>query len=179
MKLSNEPPPYESTSNSTHSIEIPPLPLCISLKRVYVDFLSYMFKSTKAFFENNTLNGSRIWSRLEDHIVVALATPNGWDLIQQGFLREAAMEAGLVTQDNAEGRLEFITEGEAAVHYALAYQKHDWLELGSQFIVVDAGGSTVDSTLYECKAVQPHVILREMCASDCIQVCTSLRLDHP
>lgn len=89
--------------------------------------------------------------------MVILATPNGWDVAQQGFLREAAMEAGLVTQANAEERVEFVTEGEAAVHYVLAYQKHDWLEAGPQFIVVDAGGSTVDSTLYECKAVKPHV----------------------
>ena len=111
---------------------------------------------------------------MEDHIVVTLATPNGWDVTQQGFLREVAVEAGLVTPANAEERLEFVTEGEAAVHYILAYQKHDWLEPGSQFIVADAGGSTVDSTLYDCKAVEPRVILHEMCASECIQVCISL-----
>jgi hypothetical protein len=174
MKLSKEPPPYGSVSNSAPNIEIPPLPSYVTLKRVYVDFLGYMFKSTKIFFENNTLNGSRIWSRLEDRIVVILATPNGWDITQQGFLREAAMQAGLVTQANAKAQLEFVTEGEAAVHYVLAYQKHDWLESGPLFIVADAGGSTVDSTLYECKAVKPQLILREMCASECIQVCTSL-----
>jgi hypothetical protein len=111
---------------------------------------------------------------LEDRIVVILTTPNGWDVTQQGFLREVAVEAGLVTQANAEGRLEFVTEGEAAVHYILEYQGHRWLEPGSRFIVVDAGGSTVDSTLYECKAVKPRVILHEMCASECIQVCIFL-----
>jgi hypothetical protein len=170
MKLSNEPPPYGCTSNSVPSIEIPPLPLCVTLKTVYVDFLSYMFESTKAFFENSTPNGSRIWSRLKDRIVVTLATPNGWDVTQQGFLREAAVEASLVDPADAEERIEFVTEGEAAVHYVLAYHKHDWLETGSQFIVVDAGGSTVDSTLYECKALKPNMILRELCASECIQV---------
>jgi hypothetical protein len=173
MKISNEPPSYGSTSNSASSFEIPSLPSHVTLKRVYVDFLRYMFKSTKAFFENNMLNGISIWSRLEARILVILATPNGWDVAQQGFLREAAVEAGLMPQANAREQLEFVTEGEAAVHYVLDYQTHGWLEPGSQFIIVDAGGSTVDSTLYDCKAVKPHVILREVCASDCIQVCIS------
>ena len=37
------------------------------------------------------------------------------------------------------------------------------------FAVVDAGGSTVDSTLYECKMTTPKLILEEVCASECIQ----------
>ena len=37
------------------------------------------------------------------------------------------------------------------------------------FAVVDAGGSTVDSTLYECKKVTPKLILEEACASECVQ----------
>ena len=37
------------------------------------------------------------------------------------------------------------------------------------FAVVDAGGSTVDSTLYECKKTIPKLILEEVCASECVQ----------
>ena len=37
------------------------------------------------------------------------------------------------------------------------------------FAVVDAGGSTVDSTLYECKKITPKLILEEVCASECVQ----------
>ena len=37
------------------------------------------------------------------------------------------------------------------------------------FAVVDAGGSTVDSTLYECKKTTPKLILEEVCASECVQ----------
>ena len=37
-------------------------------------------------------------------------------------------------------------------------------------MIVEIGGSTVDSTLYECKAVEPHVELQEVCASECVQV---------
>ncbi len=37
------------------------------------------------------------------------------------------------------------------------------------FAVVDAGGSTVDSTLYECKDTTPKLILEEVRASECVQ----------
>ena len=37
------------------------------------------------------------------------------------------------------------------------------------FAVVDAGGSTVDSTLYECKKIAPKLLLEEVCASECVQ----------
>ena len=37
------------------------------------------------------------------------------------------------------------------------------------FVVVDAGRSTVDSTLYECKGTTPKLILEEVCASECIE----------
>ena len=37
------------------------------------------------------------------------------------------------------------------------------------FVVVDAGGSTVDSTLYECKKITPRLILEEVCASECVR----------
>lgn len=78
----------------------------------------------------------------------------------------------------AEGRrrrLEFVTEGEASVHYALAHtQSQAWLTKDTLFAVTDAGGSTVDSTLYECKKTSPELVLEEVCASECVQVCTLL-----
>ena len=66
--------------------------------------------------------------------------------------------------------MRFVTEGEASVHYALGYtQSAQWLHEGIVFAVVDAGGSTVDSTLYECKETTPKLILEEVCASECVQ----------
>ena len=66
--------------------------------------------------------------------------------------------------------MRFVTEGEASVHYALDYtQSAQWLRKGAVFAVVDAGGSTVDSTLYECKETTPKLILEEVCASECVQ----------
>ena len=66
--------------------------------------------------------------------------------------------------------MRFVTEGEASVHYTLDYtQSVQWLRKGALFAVVDAGGSTVDSTLYACKETTPKLILEEVCASECVQ----------
>ena len=130
-----------------------------------------LMEKTQLSFEQNIPNGKNIWRRLRDTIVVILTTPNGWDLTQQSFLREAAIAAGVVSEDKAYDLLEFVTEGEASVHYVLAYsQSKSWLTAGSIFAVIDAGGSTVDSTLYECKSTHPKVLLEEVSQSECIQV---------
>ena len=73
-------------------------------------------------------------------------------------------------EDHAEHRLRFVTEGEASVHYALNnIQSTQWLHKGVVFAVVDAGGSTVDSTLYQRKEITPKLVLKEVCASMCVQ----------
>jgi len=75
-----------------------------------------------------------------------------------------------VNEYNADSRVEFITEGKASVHFALAYTKGaNWLSKDAMFMVTDAGGSTVDSTLYECKSAE-SLVLEEVCASECVQV---------
>jgi hypothetical protein len=171
MKISEEPPAYGSNISRAPSIEIPPLPTGVSLKKVYADFLKYMYERTHEFFIGNMPAGSRVWDRLQSDIVVVLATPNGWDSAQQAFLRGASIQAGFVKESDADARLDFVTEGEASVHYALAHsQSNTWLKPGILFAVTDAGGSTVDSTLYECKALKPKLVLEEVCASECVQV---------
>jgi hypothetical protein len=95
------------------------------------------------------------------------------ECISATFLREVAVKAHLVKEAEAESLVEFVTEGEASVHYALKYTNGDlWLNEDSMFVVTDAGGSTIDSTLYECKENKPRIVLEEVCGSECIQVCT-------
>lgn len=171
MKVSDEPPPYDSNYSTSPAIEIPPLPSKVTLKQVYADFLKYIFNTTRGFFANSTPNGDQIWTRVEDLLIIVLAIPNGWDTAQQGFLRQAITTAGLLPVADLDKRLEFVTEGEASVHYALAHTRTNiWLKAGAMFMVTDAGGSTVDSTLYECKSISPTLVLQEVCASECVQV---------
>jgi hypothetical protein len=177
MKISHRPPAYGDASGTLPAMDIPPLPRGVTLKQVYVTFLGYLFSATQNFFENNTPNGTKIWKRLEDQNVIIFTTPNGWDTTQHFFLQEVAVDAKLISPKHVEERLEFVTEGEASVHYALARtHRQEWLKSDSLFAVVDAGGSTIDSTLYECKALSPRLVLEEVHASECVQACIILRL---
>jgi len=133
--------------------------------------MKYLMVNTQKCFEESVPNGAAVWRRLREMVLVVLTTPNGWELSQQGTLRNAAIAAGLMKAENTHQLLDFVTEGEASVRYALAYsQSKTWLFPGSMFAVVDAGGSTVDSTLYECKSTEPKIHLEEVCPSGCVQV---------
>ncbi|PVF96877.1 hypothetical protein CPB86DRAFT_826887 [Serendipita vermifera] len=168
MKTSDLPPSYGNLDKGSQ-IEIPDLPQNTTLKQIYSDMIGYLYATTKKFFEESLPGGQHIWGRLEPSIVMIFCTPNGWDISQQAFIRQAVIEAGLVGAGDADSRIEFITEGEASVHYALAHTKDArWLEEGRNFAVIDAGGSTVDSTLYQCKNLEP-LKLEEACASECVQ----------
>jgi hypothetical protein len=181
MKISDRPPEYGSPINKPPSIEIPPLPTGVALRTVYTDFLKYIYNHTHHFFVENTPAGGRIWDRLHctGAITFVLAMPNGWEADQQIFLRDVAISAEFIKKAEAEERLKFVTEGEASVHYALAHtQSRSWLRVGTLFAVSDAGGSTVDTTLYECKNLEP-LKLEEVCASECVQVSSvNYKLDH-
>lgn len=175
MRISDAPPAYGDPIGRSPTIEIPPLPNGVTVKKAYADILRYMFDHAQKYFIENTPAGNRIWDRLGSEVVIVLATPNGWDTQQQLFLREVAIESGICTEADASARVNFVTEGEASVHYALAHtQGRSWLQKGTMFVVTDAGGSTVDSTLYEAKSVDP-LVLEEVCASECVQVSHPLR----
>ncbi|KAG8830437.1 hypothetical protein FRC18_008098, partial [Serendipita sp. 400] len=171
MKISDRPPAYDSDGNTSPSMEIPPLPSNVTLTKVYSDFMRYVFSGFRTFFQETTPNGVAIWDRLSSSIVIVLTIPNGWDTRQQGFLKQAAREADIVqSEEDADLRIDFVTEGEASVHYVLGKVNHrTWLKKGTMFAVTDAGGSTVDSTLYVCKALEPKLELEEVCASECVQ----------
>ncbi|KAG8849000.1 hypothetical protein FRC20_002401 [Serendipita sp. 405] len=150
---------------------IPPLPVGVTLEQAYCDIMSYMFRHTQAFFESRPgyLN-TTTWHRLRRSMEIILTTPNGWDLREQSFLRKVAVNAGLVDQQNADTRVTFVTEAEASIHFALHHGAvKNWLRKGVMFAVVDAGGSTVDSTLYVCKSSRGPVHLEEVCSSKCVQ----------
>ncbi|KIM26381.1 hypothetical protein M408DRAFT_192451 [Serendipita vermifera MAFF 305830] len=154
--------------HNAEKFEIPPLPVGVTIERVYADIMRYLMENTQRFFEMTTPNGAEIWERLRDTIVIVLATPNGWDIREQAVLAKAAVRASLVTEENTGHLLQFVTEAEASVHYALANQTGDWLKKNVVFAVIDCGGSTVDTTVYRCVSTDP-LSLKEACPSECVQ----------
>lgn len=74
---------------------------------------------TQAFFISRTPNGNALWTDLITKSSIILTHPNGWGLKEQAVLRRAAIQADLATQADAHQRIEFVTEGEASVHYCI------------------------------------------------------------
>ena len=96
------------------------LPPGKSIVEVFADFLSYLFKCTRTYIEEAHPNGASIWSSVENRIEVVLSHPNGWEGLQQGKMREAAVLAGIVPDNHAgHSRVHFVSEGEASLHYCV------------------------------------------------------------
>ncbi|KAJ1303493.1 hypothetical protein OPQ81_011679 [Rhizoctonia solani] len=153
-----------------YSIKLEPLPNGVTLPQIYTDFMKYLFKHTEPFFKDRIVDGPKIWESYKDGIIFVIAHPNGWGIREQEFLRKAAIDGGLVGAGDAKNRVRFVTEAEASVHYCLGHSNiSSRLRVGLNFGVCDAGGSTVDTTIYTVTAMKPILKLAEKRDSACIQ----------
>ena len=100
--------------------KIPPLPRGKSAVDVFADFLRYLHQCARTFIEETHLIGVDLWHTLEGRTEFVLTHPNGWEGPQQSMMRAAAVQAGLIL-DNEDGqsRLSFVTEGEASLHFCV------------------------------------------------------------
>ncbi|KAJ1304905.1 hypothetical protein OPQ81_006039 [Rhizoctonia solani] len=151
-------------------LKLDPLPPGITLAQIYSDFLGYLLKHTKAFIEKRIPLGKQIWEKYKPTMEVVIAHPNGWDTPEQNFLRKAAIDCGFADADKASRQVQFVTEAEASVHYCVHHSSlNNKLKPGTKLVVCDAGGSTVDTTLYSVISTTPVLQLREVRLSDSIQ----------
>jgi hypothetical protein len=57
---------------------------------------------------------------VETDIQFVLTHPNGWEGVQQGQMRHAAVLGGLISgTPDAQDRVQFVTEGEASLHFCV------------------------------------------------------------
>ena len=111
---------------------------------------------------------------LETPVRYVLTVPAVWSEAAQAKTRACAIAAGMGDEDS----IQLISEPEAAAVYALRIMRHAGWKVGDTFILVDAGGGTVDLISYKITQLQPVVILSEatvgtgnMCGSvfvDCL-----------
>jgi hypothetical protein len=143
----------------------PSLPAGVSIEQVYRDFIRFLYEAACDYLLLTAYDGGGVLHRLKDVIVLVFAIPNTWELDVQTIMRDAVRAANIGHSD-----IQFVTEAEAAVHYALQRNgDKDWLRVGTTFLVMDAGGSTVDLTLYACTATTPRLTLKEACIPICQQ----------
>ncbi|XP_056014931.1 heat shock 70 kDa protein 12B-like isoform X2 [Ostrea edulis] len=93
----------------------------------------------------------------EDEIYWVLTVPAIWSDPAKKFMREAAENAGISTD-----RLKIALEPEAAAlfcKYLPIEKRGDTFQPGSKYMVIDAGGGTIDITVHE---VQTNKTLKEL-----------------
>jgi uncharacterized protein YfcZ (UPF0381/DUF406 family) len=147
-----------------------PLPHNKTVEEIYADLLRYLCKHAEDFFVDHEIKGKSIWERLRNDAVYVIAHPNGWGIHEQAALRRAAVRSGIVAQDDADTKVQFVSEGEASVHFVAFHSDLETrMKPGQHFVVCDAGGSTVDTTAYVVKQTSPTLELEETKASACIQ----------
>ncbi|PCH36688.1 hypothetical protein WOLCODRAFT_20691 [Wolfiporia cocos MD-104 SS10] len=148
----------------------PPLPAGKTVVDVFADFLRYLFECAREFIvENEKPNGERFWSSVQGQIEFVLSHPNGWEGAQQAKMRRAAIQAGLVPDDlTGHARIYFVSEGEASLHFCVHIAKvAGSLKNGDSVIVIDAGGGTVDLSMYRFTKMNPLTI-EEVATPICI-----------
>ncbi|KAH7099381.1 hypothetical protein BKA62DRAFT_310726 [Auriculariales sp. MPI-PUGE-AT-0066] len=163
---------HPSSMRTKFHLTPPPLPPKVAIRDIYADFLGFVFTHTRKSLEDTIGGNARdsLWTRFESTFVLCLAIPNGWDAAQQGVLREAVVQSGIMSLEDAMSRLTFVTEAEASVHFAIAHADiASWLRKDGMFLVTDAGGSTVDTVVYKCTSVAPALTLEEATSSECVQ----------
>uniref|UniRef100_A0A0W0G7C1 Uncharacterized protein n=1 Tax=Moniliophthora roreri TaxID=221103 RepID=A0A0W0G7C1_MONRR len=139
--------PKHLSATHVHDSDVPPLPLNKTVIDVFADFLQYLHACAVDYIKKS--RDPQFWGSVEDNIDYVLTHPNGWEGFQQSQMRQAAIRAGLITVHDEESRLQFVTGGEASLHYCInkGVMNGD-AAVGQGIIVVDAGGGTIDLSAY-------------------------------
>ncbi|KAL0477864.1 hypothetical protein AKO1_013667, partial [Acrasis kona] len=110
------------------------------------DYLSFLFDKIKDFYNratNRKLNVAEItW---------CFTIPAIWDDKEKEAMRVAAKKVGMIGRNASDDDFKIVLEPEAAAVYCLEYMKNNSnksLRNGDTFVVVDAGGGTIDLTTY-------------------------------
>ncbi|KAM6495193.1 hypothetical protein JOM56_009816 [Amanita muscaria] len=126
------------------------LPPGVAIFDMFADILRYLYRCTKVYIEQTLASGDLVWSSLEKETHFVLTHPHGWGGFEQAQMRRAAINAGLIDDLHAsDGRLSFVTKGEASLHYCISSGlSKDVFKDGKGVIIVDAGHVTVDISAY-------------------------------
>lgn len=123
--------------------------------RMVTDFLTALRKHAEHMLRLQLLTGSADKFQLEFIVTV----PAVWSDAAQARTRACAEKAGM----GLGSALHMISEPEAAAIYALNSMSSHLIKVGSTFVLVDAGGGTVDLVSYTVTAVEPVLKIREVC----------------
>ncbi|CEP12097.1 hypothetical protein [Parasitella parasitica] len=135
-----------------------PLPKGKSPIDVISDFLRVFHEHVYEQLQNTKL----LQDFRQEQYRYCLTVPAIWSDESKALMREASIKAGIIKHDDPIGRLELISEPEAAAAYC-EYKYKSWnLSDGNIFMIVDAGGGTVDLITYLIEDDTPPRSLKEV-----------------
>lgn len=112
--------PRTLASEDAIKSRVPPLPLRKTVVDVFADFMAYMYACARKYIIETHAAGSGLWLSVEKDIEFILGHPNGWGGNQQAQMRKAAVQGGLVPDEEAGcARVHFVSEGEASLHFCV------------------------------------------------------------
>ncbi|CAG8600929.1 6199_t:CDS:2 [Diversispora eburnea] len=124
--------------------EKPTLPKGLDYKKAITDYLKEM--------ETVEMR----WPNIDfmSNVLIVMTVPAEYSEQACAIMRECAYKAGLIRTKDSK-KLEFSTEPEAAAIYCMSVLKEHFLtDVGTNFLIVDCGGGTVDLTTRELLADQ-------------------------
>ncbi|GAX45256.1 hypothetical protein NIES4075_62770 [Tolypothrix sp. NIES-4075] len=112
---------------------------------------SYLKEIKNTAFKQITTNTTGLLK--EEEILWCLTVPTIWTNENKDMMRKAAVKAGLISESSADSeRLKLALEPEAAALYCLeeaGFSSISDVPQGTSFMVVDAGGGTVDISVHK------------------------------
>ncbi|KLO12785.1 hypothetical protein SCHPADRAFT_940958 [Schizopora paradoxa] len=156
------------TEIDTNGLRVADLPPNKTAEQVLGDFLGYLWSETETYIGARHENGKALMDKVRNRTQFVLGHPNGWVGIPQQRMRHSARLGGLISNDEDEqDKIKFVTEGEASTLTCLAskFAPHP-IAAGYQFILLDAGGGTLDISSYEVKSPKPLRLI-EKTTPDC------------
>jgi len=106
--------------SSLDASDIPPLAVQQTVVKIFADYVKYLFDCSRSYIKETHANGASLWQSVEKTIDYVFSHPNRWEGPQQTQMRQAAVQAGLISDDEkGHSRISFVTEGEASLHFCI------------------------------------------------------------
>ncbi|KAF9527254.1 hypothetical protein CPB83DRAFT_936155 [Crepidotus variabilis] len=173
-------------SASTLHESIPNLPPNKTIVDVFADFLAYLLTCAASYIQETHPNGVALWQSFTssdsqtlpsygpssetdpEGIYFVLSHPNGWEGKEQTQMRQAAVQAKLISDTPAgHKQISFVTEGESSLHFAVENGVLNQAMDGEGVVVVDAGGGTIDVSTYKRSGKSQSRIFEEIAVAKC------------
>ncbi|MCJ1404053.1 hypothetical protein MMC11_007277 [Xylographa trunciseda] len=125
----------------------------VTVEKMVIDYLTALRQHVEQVLQYKVPKDTLARTPLQ----YCLTVPAVWSETAQAKTHACAVAAGMTKDEE----LTMITEPEAAATYALDAMNPHHLKVGSVFVLVDAGGGTVDLISYKVIALKPILKVKE------------------